>query len=91
MRADREVETAGQPVLHRRCDSGRSLVGFQICPHPRHRQYVLSEIVLLVVVTSTERQKGHGGFAVTTAATGWLRIVDRPIWQKAERVFPETA
>jgi hypothetical protein len=35
-----------------RCATSRE--GFQICPHVPHRQYVVSVIALLVVVTTTD-------------------------------------
>ena len=41
-----------QRVARGRCAT--SLAGFQICPHDPHRQYVVSVIALLVIVTTRD-------------------------------------
>jgi hypothetical protein len=45
--------TRYQRFARGRCET-TSRAGFQICPHPLHRQYVVSEIDLLVVVTAAD-------------------------------------
>jgi hypothetical protein len=49
---------AGVRACYQRFTRGRcettSRAGFQICPQPPHRQYVVSEIDLLVVVTAAD-------------------------------------
>ena len=47
------AETRYQRFTRGRCET-TSRAGFQICPQPPHRQYVVSEIDLLVVVTAAD-------------------------------------
>jgi hypothetical protein len=54
----RRGHRASADVRYQRFTRGRcettSRAGFQICPQPPHRQYVVSEIDLLVVVTAAD-------------------------------------
>jgi hypothetical protein len=47
------MSTRYQRFTRGRCET-TSRAGFQICPQPPHRQYVVSEIDLLVVVTAAD-------------------------------------
>jgi hypothetical protein len=51
--------------------------GFQISPHATQRQYVLSLIVLLAVVTLPDRQKGQAVTAFTSVSRSSDAIVNR--------------
>jgi hypothetical protein len=50
--------------------------GFQTSPHARHRQYVVDECVLPVVVTRGERQDGQSGTTLVIDSGSRARSVD---------------